>query len=126
MTGMQVIENGIITDSSSIVPVAHTDYLSLTKALNTTYTNNTGKTLFVTVSCICAAPAIGDLAYFIARVDGAYDVDGGGYGSGAVTIAMASAIFSLTYTVRPGQTYRINTMTFGTGAVTLREWLEAY
>ena len=127
MTGMQVIENGIIVDSSSIVPIISVTDMLASRAFDTVYTNTTGKTMYVHLSFLCYVPGItNEKSLVYARLGGVLDFWLGGIGWSTVTIPQMHLVFSSTFPVKPNQTYEVKTLlTFG-GTVTLKSWVESY
>lgn len=131
MTGLQVIENGKIVDSSSIVPVMTVTNVTASRAFSDGdvakhYTNNTGKTLFVLISI-----------EHIVSVDGGYAVSGftgnnmpiQNVGLGNNTPVGASGntgLYTTTmYVVKPDNSYWIDQYN-SNGSMTILSWIEIY
>lgn len=126
MTGLQVIENGKIVDSSSIVPIIIVSDVTTSRAIDTTYINTTGKTLFVCVSILCYTPVADDKATFKVRFDGTTDLWLAGNGINGITSIIGECLHAATFVVKPNQEYKILPIVVGTGVMTLKSWTESY
>jgi len=126
MTGMQVIEDGRITDSASIVPISHVDDVTASRAIDgTVYTNTTGRTIYLFVSIVLGILAIGDYAQINIYVN---SLNKGGVRVQPIGGASPIGYFGhiIPQAVPPGATYRFVTAVTGTGTVTKNIWTESY
>jgi hypothetical protein len=96
--------------------------VTASRALNTTYTNNTGKTMWVTISVTCRTPVIGDAAFVTFQTPVATAIALTGFNGGV----MAETIFVVSGEVKPGETYRVVPTIIDTGVVNLIYWRESY
>lgn len=96
--------------------------VTATRALNTWYTNDTGRTMFYIVSVRCSAPAAGDYVLISPEVPGATQ---GQAGLNNTTGTQRSVDIVVTGIARPGESYRVTAVQNATGAFTLLRWLEA-
>lgn len=126
MTGLQAIENGIIVDSSSIVPIITVLDVTASRAIDVTYTNTTSKTLFVCVSILCYTPAANDKAIFKVRFDGTTDLWLAGNGINGITSIIGECLHAATFVVKPNQEYKILPIAMFNGVLTLKSWTESY
>ena len=69
--GMQVIENGKIVDSSSIVPVRIVNDVTGSRATDgTEYYNTSDKTLYVSINILAQASTVAGFAFLLTYIDG--------------------------------------------------------
>jgi len=97
------------------------------RAVNTTYTNNTGRPLLVIIGILSEVDAAADNAWASINVDTddppTSPIAYGGFvaktGAGA-----QQASFSLIVCVPPGYKYRLNDFSSGTGSIAINKWTE--
>lgn len=92
------------------------------RSIGTTYTNNTGRTMFVMASMRSETPLVTDNARVQAVMNGAAQNEMGL----PPGVAGAVAMFAVNIVVPPGGTYRFSTILSGTGSVNVVGWIESY
>lgn len=102
-------------------PFTTVSNVNASRAVDTLYTNTSGKVMLVLVSFQCTTGATGTSnAYAGLQVDGA-TVTRAGLESG---LANENNTYSLVAAVPPGSTYKLLTVVTGTGAVAKNGWIE--
>lgn len=100
------------------------DIVTLSRAFNVDYVNNTGKTMFVMVTVIHHVEALNDYATVGADVD-TWNVATSSLSAGAAGINL-DTVASLVFAVMPGSTYKLVQSVGGTGVNALDRWVESY
>ena len=116
------IGNGSIRDSLSIVPIKNVLDLTASKALDTTYTNNTGRTLFLYITVNVAVTTPGGHSWAAGVVNGQTIAFEGVSNDASATMEY---VLVLPFAVPPGKTYSVTSVIFN-GFVTLYRWVEAW
>lgn len=94
--------------------------VTASRSLNTNYTNQTGRTKFVTVSMRCTATLITDQAYSRAKLNGVSICF-----AGTFALASSDVIHTMTFEVPPQSVYRVEDIKSGGGNVIITTWSEA-
>lgn len=126
MTGLQVIENGRITDSSSTVPISHVENVTASRWLNAGFVNTTGKTLFVSITLDFKVTTLAGRAMAYGKM---------GVGTGIIIMAASGIVdcvivnmrllVEMFFPVSPGETYRVDTDLLY-GLIDVYSWIESY
>ncbi len=107
--------------TSPLIPFIKNTDVTGSRVLGTTYTNNTGKIMHVTVSLSHGAAAIGNNAMGSFTLGGAVK---GYVGIAASPIAALYIKSTLSFIVPVGSTYVVAAVVSGAGATTLDYWSE--
>ena len=96
--------------------------VTASRSLGTTYTNNTGRTMFCSVSVRHVAAIVGDDPYISVSVPFGTAIarNGIGLAGGALTTYTTT-----TFLVPPSSTYRVDDSIVSGGINTLQSWIEA-
>lgn len=87
----------------------------------TTYTNTSGRTMFLLITIDANVTAANGYAYIIEYINGVQIAESGMVGSSVVLrAALQSCIL-----IKPGNTYRVEHFN-GLGTCTISKWIEAY
>jgi len=126
MTGMQVIENGRIVDSSAIVPISTINDVTASRSITGTYINNTGKTLYVIIATKHQANAnTSSTASFRRFVDDVIVEKTKTGFSGFLNQINLQLFVTTFYVVPPGSTH-LGDAQIQDGLIELLRWTEIY
>jgi len=130
VTGNSIVSGNLTVNGSLVLPVSQLFSASYnvtgSRVLNTNYTNNTGKPMFVTVTTsanVLNSVSAGTLTQTDLYINNISVLSTGGI-VGGVTGA-STFVGTLTAIVAPGQQYKVNKST-GNGTVTIPLWFETY
>lgn len=119
---LMTISSGRISDSASIVPVWHVIDQTGSRAINSTYTNLTNKTLFVTLSFAHTITVNGGNTVVIGHANGLPQ-----HRSGVLEGLAGQIIYGgFTLIVSPNETFGVNEFVALNGTNLLYSWIEAY
>lgn len=95
--------------------------VTASRVIGTEYTNNTGKIMFVDVTCFCTVTGAGGTAFFRGDSPTGTQIQYAGF----ATSPIQEGYFNLSYMIPVNQTYKIVKSEVN-GTVALTKWIEVY